>query len=402
MKKKMLLVFSICLAIVIFVIVGGAISGDRLTTKKPPENEKIYIGVFEPLSGINSVGGKQELLGLEYARSQRPTVKVEGVTYDIEFVVRDNASEATAAERAARQLVSADVSAVLGSYGSAVSIVGSEVFKEAAIPAIGISCTNPEVTSNNELYFRTCFTDDLQGKVMAKYVYGTGLRSIAVVTQAGDAYSKGLGEFFSAEFEKSGGEVLSFSFNSVQTNFENLAKDISASDVDGVYMPSSSISGGIFIKQAREARMNLPVFGSDTWDTQTLIDDTQISGKNIFFSSSFDSGATDSGASFAAKFSSWVAESEERLEQNGGSSYATPVAALAYDAYTALANAIETADSFVPEAIAQQLQGYSVSGVTGDILFDELGNPKKKAVYIKTINVTANRFDLVQTVETAK
>lgn len=404
MKKKLLLIFSICLAIVAFVIIGGTISGDHLTTKKTPENEKIYIGVFESLSGVNAAGGNQELLGLEYVRSQRPTVYVGGIPYDIEFVIKDNASEAMAAEKAAQQLASSGISAVLGSYGSAVSIIGGEIFKDAGIPAIGISCTNPGVTAENSLYFRICFTDDLQGKVLAKYVYGSGLRNIAVITQAGDTYSKGLGQYFTDEFESLGGEVIDFSFNSVQTNFEDLAHEIMKSGSDGVFMPSPAYSGAIFIKQSRRAGMSLPIFGSDTWDTEIIISETGSYGKNVFFSSAFDADASSqsNSAGFAAKFSSWVSEDEDRIEQNGGSSYAAPVAALAYDAYNALADAIENADSFESAAIAENLAGYSFTGVTGDISFDGSGNAGKKDVFIKTIDAMAKKFELLQTVAAAQ
>ncbi|MBQ6804606.1 MAG: ABC transporter substrate-binding protein, partial [Clostridia bacterium] len=108
--------------------------------------ETLKIGVFEPLSGDSGAGGKQEMLGMQYANYVCPTVEIGGVTYDVELIAADNGSSSDKAPSAAQQLVSEGVSVVLGSYGSGVSIAGSPYFAEANIPAIGVTCTNPQVT----------------------------------------------------------------------------------------------------------------------------------------------------------------------------------------------------------------------------------------------------------------
>ena len=106
----------------------------------------VKIGVFEPASGDNGAGGKQEVLGIEYANSVAPTVDIGGETYNVELVEVDNQSSTDKAVTAAQELVSKKVSVVLGSYGSGVSIAAAPTFQSASIPAIGCSCTNPAVT----------------------------------------------------------------------------------------------------------------------------------------------------------------------------------------------------------------------------------------------------------------
>lgn len=49
---------------------GGSASGSSAGGKT------IKIGVFEPASGDNGAGGKQEVLGVEYANSLAPTVEI--------------------------------------------------------------------------------------------------------------------------------------------------------------------------------------------------------------------------------------------------------------------------------------------------------------------------------------
>ena len=90
--------------------------------------ETVKIGVFEPASGDNGAGGKQETLGIQYANSVAPTVEIGGTEYNVELVVVDNESSAEKAPTAASQLVSEGVSVVLGTYGSGAAIAAAPTF----------------------------------------------------------------------------------------------------------------------------------------------------------------------------------------------------------------------------------------------------------------------------------
>ena len=81
---------------------GAAASGDT-----------IKIGVFEPSTGDSASGGKKEILGMQYANSETPTVEAGGKTYNVELVMADNGSSADKAPSAASELVGKDVSLVL-------------------------------------------------------------------------------------------------------------------------------------------------------------------------------------------------------------------------------------------------------------------------------------------------
>ena len=133
------------------------------------DNPVVKIGVFEPQSGDNGAGGKQEVLGMQYANMLTPTVEIDGVEYDVQLVYADNASSNDKAPTAAQDLISNGVSLVLGSYGSGVSIAASDTFANAGVPAIGVTCTNPQVTADCDVYFRICFLDPFQGTVLANF-----------------------------------------------------------------------------------------------------------------------------------------------------------------------------------------------------------------------------------------
>src|SRR5699024_3665961 len=97
--------------------------------------DTVKIGVYEPASGDNGAGGKQETLGIQYANSETPTVEIDGKEYTVELDIVDNESSNDKGPSAAAQLVSDGVSIVLGSYGSGVSIAASDIFKQGGIPA---------------------------------------------------------------------------------------------------------------------------------------------------------------------------------------------------------------------------------------------------------------------------
>ena len=108
-------------------------------------DDVIKIGVFEPSTGDSASGGKKEILGMQFANSETPTVTIGGKEYQVELVMADNGSSTDKAPSAASDLVSKDVSIVLGSYGSGVSMAGGPKFEEAGLAALGVTCTNPNL-----------------------------------------------------------------------------------------------------------------------------------------------------------------------------------------------------------------------------------------------------------------
>ena len=166
---KKILALLLALVMVFALAACGGESGPTTSDNSQASDNVIKIGVFEPLTGDSGAGGKQEYLGMQYANHLTPTVEVGGVEYTVELVPADNASSADRAPTAAAQLVSEEVSIVLGTYGSSAAIAAGPTFEQAQIPAIGVTCTNPQVTEGNDYYFRICFLDPFQGTVLANY-----------------------------------------------------------------------------------------------------------------------------------------------------------------------------------------------------------------------------------------
>ena len=71
------------------VILGAALAASTVMAL-PAFAETVKIGVYEPASGDNGAGGKQETLGMQFANSKTPTIEIDGVTYDVELDIVDN------------------------------------------------------------------------------------------------------------------------------------------------------------------------------------------------------------------------------------------------------------------------------------------------------------------------
>ena len=380
---------TVCL--LVFLLASSVLFAAGGTEQKSGVKE-VVIGVFEPLTGENGGGGYQEVLGMRYANKVYPTVTINGETYNVRLVEADNKSDKTEAVTAAQSLISSGASVILGSYGSGVSIAAGDIFLDNQVPAIGASCTNPQVTLGNDYYYRVCFLDPFQGTVMANYAWQDGAKKAAVITQLGDDYSSGLGNFFSRAFQELGGNVVSEQrFQTNTTDFKSILTNIKAADPDVIFAPSSIATAPLIIKQARELGINAKIMAGDTWENSSIIENAGISAEGVVLSTFFDDA--DPATAEAAKF---IEGFKKYLVENKQPDIIPAVSALGYDAYITALKAIELANSTKGPAIRDALAKVDLEGVTGRIVFDTNGDANKDMAFIKVVE--NGQFKFLKTV----
>ena len=392
MKKLLALLLAVAMIACVFASCGSKDSGNTDTNEKV-----IKIGVFEPSTGDSASGGKKEMLGMEYANSVTPTVEVNGETYKVELVPSDNGSDTSKAPSAAAQLVSSNVALILGSYGSGVSMAASDTFKEAGLAAIGVTCTNPNVTAGNDHYFRICFLDPFQATVLSSFaVEKFAAKKAYLLGEAGNEYDQGLIAYFEQAFTAAGGEIMKDSFpknNSDFTSYLNKAKDFGA---EVIFTPVSIAYATQIVSQAASLGIEAPILGSDTLDDNKVLEAAKGTDIELYVSTFYQEGGN---AAFDEGIKNYINTNADAKTANGGDDTISAVTAMGYDAYFVALEAIKAANSTDPAAIKAAIPNVTYSGVSGEIAFDDVnGDAVRDTAYIKTA-VTADGTWALETVQ---
>lgn len=374
----MLMVFSLCAC-----GDGGDSSGEKV----------VKIGVFEPITGQNGAGGKQEVLGMQYANAQNPTVEIGGETYKVELVIADNESTTDKAASAASQLVAQGVSIVLGTYGSNVAIAGSNTFKEAGIPALGVTCTNPQITEGNSHYFRICFLDPFQGTVHANFAKEQlKADTIYCLGELGNDYDQGLINYCKEAAEKLGIKVITESFPKDNSDFTSYLNNAKKAGAQAIFAPCSIQYAQLIVEQSAAQGIDIPLLGSDTWDNNTIVGATKGKDVQVYVSTFYQEGANPD---FEKGIKEWINGDAKNLENNGGNDMLAAVTVMGYDAYMVAIEALKAAGSTDAAAVMAALPNVTYTGISGSIAFNEIGDAIRDSAVIKKSNSETGEWEFV-------
>jgi branched-chain amino acid transport system substrate-binding protein len=359
---------------------AGTPAAGEEATPEAGAPEEVVIGVYEPMTGAFAAGGEFTMQGVNLAYKQNPEV----LGTPIRMVLVDNRSDKTEAATAMSRLIEQEGAiAVIGSYGSSLSMAGGEVAKRAGVPVMGCSPTNPLVTQGNDYYFRACFIDPFQGRVMANYaVNDLGIKKVAIIQDVAQDYSVGLAAFFREAFiEMNDGDASGIvAFTSFQTGDQDFTAQLGAAlaaEPEAIFAPGYFAEAALLARQARELGFTGPILGGDAYEAPELIDIGGDAVEGVVFSTHYHPDAELSPAS-APFVEAFEAEYGERP---------SAFAALGYDAYMLVIDAIERANSFDPAAIRDAMaETTDFAGVTGTITLDENGDAIKDAVILTVEN----------------
>lgn len=370
MKMKKLLSVLLASAVMIGAMTGCG--GDKKKDEKKAAGDTIKVGVFLPLTGDNAAGGELELRGIKLANKLHPEV----LGKKVQLIVADNKSDKAEAASVAARLIEKDkVCTILGTYGSSLAMAAGNIVKEAKVPAIGTSCTNPQVTANNDYYFRACFIDPFQGTVMANYAFKQGAKKVAIVQEVSNDYSVGLAKFFVEAFQKLTNDKNSIidvaNYQTGDEDFTAVLTNLKAKNPDAVFAPGNFTESALLIKQARQLGMKVPFMGGDTWETQEFID---VGGKDVegcVLSTAFDreKASTEEAKKFLKAYTD---------EYKGEPS---ALSALGYDSYLIAIDAIKRAGGTDSKKIRDAIATTKdLEAVTGKTTLDKNGDAIKAAV----------------------
>lgn len=354
MKRLITLVF-----LMVFALTGGAFAADT-----------IKIGVYLPLTGQMAFGGQLELEGVQMAHKEMPTV----LGKKVELFVVDNKSDKVEAANAVKRLIEKEkVVAIIGTYGSSLAMAGGEVAEKAKVPMVGTSCTNPLVTQGKKFSFRVCFIDPFQGAGAATYAYkDLKLKTAALLVDISNDYSVGLASFFTKSFTKLGGQIVAnLKYQAGDQDFTAQLTEIASKKPDVLFIPSYFAEGAIIMKQVKELGAKFQVMGGDAMDNPQIV---EIGGAAVegFVHTTFPYDPSMKNMSpMAKKFTDNWKKAFPSKEPNVN-------AALGYDTYLLVLDAIKRAGKAEPAAITKALvatKGFE--GVTGSTTINATHDAEK-------------------------
>ena len=308
----------------------------------------------------------------------------------VELIVRMGLEEAAVAVEAAEDMIGGDqVVALIGPNRSSHAIEVGAVAQRHGVPMITTAATNPGVTAAGDLIFMAAFTDQFQGRVMAEFAAGTlGVTTAAVVTQQGDVYSEGIGEFFVDQFRGTGGAIVAAeSYERGATDFAVQLARIAAAAPGAVFVPGRAEEVALLSAQARA----LPVhdaagepalfLGADAWDNPALLDNEEAAVDGSFFSGHF---SPDTDEPTARAFVDTY-RTRYGIAPTGGD-------AVSYDAVRLFLDAAARAGSLDADAVRREiLATRQYAGATRISHYNDARHPTKSAV-IMTIENGMKRF----------
>lgn len=375
-KSQLLLLIALMLIATVFISACGA-SGPQT----------IKIGINAPLTGdIPKVGEGTKFAAEMWLDdiNKDGGLDVGGKKYKVELVIEDNESKADSATKANTKLITQDeVLAIVGPQSSKQAVPAGEVANNYKTPMISPWSTNPNTTLNRPWVFRAAFLDPFQGVVDAKFISDEfGFTKAAVLYDVASDYPKGLADVFKKSWEElhGPGSVVAFeSFTTKDTDFSAQLTKIINSGAEVLFTPQYYNEVALIVQQAHELGWTGPIIGSDSWGSAETV---KLCGSDCY-GSFFSTHYAAAGATGATK------EFIDRYNAKYGY-VPDDVGALTWDSLNLLKQAIQDCGKITGD-IAKDRQCVRDSlaniknfpGITGNMTFNDQGDPTKCAVIVK-------------------
>ncbi|MEX4005158.1 branched-chain amino acid ABC transporter substrate-binding protein [Paraburkholderia sp. EG285A] len=367
-------------ASIVMVLSGATLIGQAQA------DQTVKIGVAGPMTGALAVYGKDVANGAQLAVNQLNAsgVKIKGEKVHFELLPEDDGADPKTAVTVAQKMVDGGVVGVVGHVESGTSIPASKVYRDAGIPQISPSATNPMLTRQGfPTAFRVIGDDAYVGKVIGQYLATTaGYKNVAVVDDR-TAYGQGLADIVVEELKKSGVNVVDRQFVTPATvDFRGVLTSIKGKNAQAIFYGGVDSQAGPMRKQMTDLAMKIPLYGSSI-ESDNFV---KLAGATAEGTVSAEAGQPLDSMEGGKKFA-------EQYEKKYG-----PVvlyAPYAYDAVMALAHAMELANSTSSKDFLPALKKVNFEGVTGPIAFDDKGD--LRSVTVTLYQAKGGKFQPLQT-----
>jgi branched-chain amino acid transport system substrate-binding protein len=357
--KKGALIFLFCL-----LMLAG------LGCKKSSDST-VKVGIIAELTGDIPVVGASCKNAAEMAAEEINNaggITVAGKNYKVELFIQDSAAKPEQAAAAAQKLITQNnVIAIIGPNASSNAIPASEIAETSKTVLITPWSTNPKTTRDartgepRDYVFRACFTDIFEGHILGKFAAeNLGIKRAAILFDVASEVLKSQSELFKNSFEKHGGKVVAYeTYTTGDKDFSAQLTKIKNASPQIVFLPSYYTDVPLQVQQSHRLGIKVPFLGSDAWSTEDLIKMCGDECEGFYFCNHYSS---DTKSPATRKFIETYAAKYGKTPDD--------VAALTYDAFGLLREAVAKSDKLDRQAVRDSLAGITeYNGVTGNMRF---------------------------------
>ncbi len=284
----------------------------------------------------------------------------------VELLIQDDQCKPEIATNTATKLVTDGADVVLGHICSGATKAALGIYKDAKIPVMSPSATNPPLTQSGEYpnFFRTIASDDMQAKMAVDFAINKlGVKKIAIIHDKGD-YGKGFAEFAKKFVDESGkAEVVLFEgITPGAINYDSIVgkirRDKAEALIFGGYHPEASK----LVTSMKRKRLKTVFLSDDGVKDDSFLKVAGAAANGAYVTGPRDLSSIPLNAAATAEFKAEYGAEPGAFFQEG------------YSAALALLNAIEKAGSTDYDAVTHALRTEYVDTPVGRIKFDSKGD----------------------------
>lgn len=268
--------------IILIVIVGGYfVFNKNQSVNQTTNNEPIKIGVIVPLTGPYAFLGEEIKKGVELAAEEAKNQEMNfAITYE-----DDQGNFGPGTVNAANKLVNIDKINAGITFGIEEAKPIAPIFNNAKIPLVVGWDSNDFIKGAGDYIFSNGFSTEKAGEKIAEFAYkNLSLRKVAIVSHI-DAWVDIISASFKNKFTELGGSIVyNERISPEATDYKTIILKVKNSKADGVYAPTMPMNSAIFIIQAKQLGLNVPLMMGDSF-VQEVIDEVKSSGEGIYFTS---------------------------------------------------------------------------------------------------------------------
>lgn len=390
MRKNLLRALSLAMAVLLLAGCGVSESGNSNNSSNASKSGNTTVSTPAKESAKHTLAASVPLTGnlMQYGTSYKNAMEMAVADFnaagglngeDVVLKVYDDKGDQKEGINVANIIIEdADTFAVVGSYGSSVSMAAAPVYQEAGMPMISPNTSHPDYPDMGDMMIPlACKSEVVFGEIAQKLYDQFGACNMAVIYYNTDVGITTL-QAVQERFESLGGTICATeAYVPNQTkDFTPLLSKIKATNPDILFIAAEYSDGASIVLQSKQLGMdNVQLVGVGNVFKQEFLDLTgnKADGMLLMGISRVYTEEVMANSDFGSYTQDIVDRYNAKYAGNGGIQFDN-FAALAYDAAMVTMNAAKNAGTSDTAALVQEMKKLDISLCAGDAYFDEQGD----------------------------